>query len=142
MIHSKEIRPQAGFGDLEFNSSIDYTVQKLGQPDHIEVLETMDDESSMAYIFDNQNLIAFFEGSDSLLLTILETKDPQVTLYGKKIFEMDESAIRKLMKLNGFEELDTEMLTWGGQRLSFEDANMDFYFEDDKLTAINWGYHF
>ena len=96
----------------------------------------------MAYIFDNQNLIAFFEGSDSLLLTILETKDPQVTLYGKKIFEMDESAIRKLMKLNGFEELDTEMLTWGGQRLSFEDANMDFYFEDDKLTAINWGYHF
>ncbi|MDZ7775093.1 MAG: hypothetical protein U5L09_05495 [Bacteroidales bacterium] len=87
MIHSKEIRPQTGFGDLEFNSSIDYTVQKLGQPDHIEELETMDDESSMAYIFDNQNLIAFFEGSDSLLLTILETKDPEVTLYGKKIFD-------------------------------------------------------
>ncbi|MDZ7775094.1 MAG: hypothetical protein U5L09_05500 [Bacteroidales bacterium] len=46
------------------------------------------------------------------------------------------------MKQNGFEELDTEMLTWGGQRLSFEDANMDFYFEDDKLTAVNWGCHF
>jgi hypothetical protein len=39
----------------------------------------------------------------------------------------------------GFKEIDAENLPWGGKRISFEDANIDFYYEDDKLTAINWG---
>lgn len=139
MIQFKDIKPKAGFGALEFNSSIDYAVNMLGQPDHIEELEGFDDERSMAYIYNNQNLIAFFEGLHSMVLTILETKDPEVTLFGQKVFDMEESAIHELMKANGYVEKDIEETSWGGRRVSYEDADMDFYFGEVKLNAINWG---
>ncbi|MGM0565781.1 MAG: hypothetical protein ACQESX_03380 [Bacteroidota bacterium] len=139
MSHDLEILPQKGLGNIVFNNSIDVTVQKLGQPDHIEEIDGLDDENSMAYFYDKYHLIAFFEGLDNMVLTILETKDPNITLFGEKVFDLDENEIHKLMKDHGYEEIDTEMVTWGGKRISFEEANMDFYFENDKLTAINWG---
>ena len=139
MAYDLEIFPQKGLGDIVFHSSIDYTVQKLGQPDHIEEIDGLDDENSMAYFYDKYHLIAFFEGFDNKVLSILETKDPNIILFGEKVFDMDEIGIDKLMKEHGYEEIATEILTWGGKRISFEEANMDFYFENDKLTAINWG---
>lgn len=139
MTHNLAILPQKGLGDILFNSSIDRTVQTLGKPDHIEEIDGLDDENSMAYFYHKHHLIAFFEGFDKMVLTILETKNPDVTLFGKKVFNLDEIGIHQLMKAHGYEEIDTELLTWGGKRISFEQANMDFYFENDKLTAINWG---
>lgn len=139
MITDKEIKISKGLDGLQFGKSIDYTVQQLGQPDHIEELEGMDEENSIAYIYDDLHLILFFEGIYDRFLTIIETKDPETTLFGQKVFEMDEIAIHKLMKDNQYEELDTEVLTWGGKRVSFEDANIDFYFEDNQLSAVNWG---
>jgi hypothetical protein len=73
------------------------------------------------------------------VLTILEIKDPAAVLFDRKVFEMDEFQIQDLMINQGFKEIDAENLPWGGKRISFEDANIDFYYEDDKLTAINWG---
>ena len=139
MAQNLEILPQRGLGDILFNKSIDRTVQKLGQPDHIEEIDGLDDENSMAYFYDKYHLIAFFEGFDNMVLSILETKNPDVTLFGEKVFDMDEIGIHKMMKDHGYEEIDSEILTWGGKRISFEEANMDFYFENSKLTAINWG---
>lgn len=139
MITDKEIKINKGLDGLQFGKSIDFTVQKLGQPDHIEELEGMDEENSIAYIYDEMHLIVFFEGINDRFLTIIETKDPESTLFGQKIFEMDEVEVHQLMKENNFEELETEVLTWGGKRVSFEDANIDFYFEDNKLSAVNWG---
>lgn len=139
MAHNFEILPKKGFRDILFNSTIDTIVQKLGQPDHIEEIDGLDDENSMAYFYNKYHLIAFFEGFDTMVLTIMETKNPDTTLFGEKVFNMDEIEIYKLMKDQGYEEIDSEILTWGGKRISFEEANMDFYFEDNKLTAINWG---
>jgi len=139
MAQNLEILPQRGLGDILFSKSIDRTVQKLGQPDHIEEIDGLDDENSMAYFYDKYHLIAFFEGFDNMVLSILETKNPDVTLFGEKVFDMDEIGIHKMMKDHGYEEIDSEILTWGGKRISFEEANMDFYFENSKLTAINWG---
>lgn len=136
---TNEIKIRQGYGPLFFGSSIDFAVNILGNPDHIEELEGFDEDTSMAYMYDSNNLIAFFEGIDNKILTILEIKDPDSTLYGKKVFKMNEIEIHQLMKDKGFQELETEMLTWGGKRITFEDANVDFYFEDDRLTSINWG---
>lgn len=139
MAISKEIILKKGIGELSFGSTIDYTVHELGQPNHIEELEGLDDGNSMAYVYDDLHMITFFEGMDSKQLSIIESKDKEICLFGKQIFNMDEIEVHQLMKNNGFEEIDTEILTWGGKRVSFEDANIDFYFEDDKLNAVTWG---
>lgn len=136
---TNEIKIRQGYGSLFFGSSIDYAVNVLGIPDHIEELEGLDDDTSMAYMYDGNHLIAFFEGIDNKILTILETKDPDSTLYGEKVFKMNEIEIHSLMKDKGFHELETEMLTWGGKRMTFEDANVDFYFENEQLSSVNWG---
>lgn len=134
-----EIKIKQGYGSLFFGSSIDFAVNILGIPNQIEELEGLEDDTSMAYMYDDSHLIAFFEGIDNKILTILETKDPDSTLYGEKVFKLNEIEINRLMKDKGFHELETEMLTWGGKRITFEDANIDFYFENDKLTSVNWG---
>lgn len=134
-----EIKIKQGYGSLFFGSSIDFAVNILGIPNQIEELEGLEDDTSMAYMYDDSHLIAFFEGIDNKILTILETKDPDSTLYGEKVFKLNEIEIHRLMKDRGFHELETEMLTWGGKRITFEDANIDFYFENDKLTSVNWG---
>jgi len=136
---TNEIKIRQGYGSLFFGSTIDFAVNILGNPDQIEELEGFEDDTSMAYMYGGSSLIAFFEGIDNKILTILETKDPDSTLYGEKVFKMDELEIHRLMKDKGFHELETEMLTWGGKRITFEDANIDFYFEDDKLASVNWG---
>jgi len=136
---TNEIKIRQGYGSLHFGSSIDFAVNVLGTPDHIEELEGLGDDVSMAYMYDDNHLVAFFEGIDSKVLTILETRDPDSILFGRQVFKMDEIEIHQMMKEKGFQELETEMLTWGGKRISFEDANVDFYFEDDKLASVNWG---
>lgn len=139
MITDKEIKINKGLDNLQFGKSIDFSVQNLGLPEHIEELEGMDEENSIAYIYDKHSLILFFEGLNDRFLTIIESKDPNTKLFGKKVFELDEVQLHQLMKDNNFKEIDTEILTWGGKRVSFEDANIDFYFEDEKITAVNWG---
>lgn len=136
---TNEIRIKQGYGTLFFGITIDAAVGILGKPDEIEELEGLEDDVSMAYIYENNHLIAFFEGMENKILTILETRDPESTLFGEKIFNKDELQIHELMKNNGFQELDTEILSWGGKRMTFEDANVDFYFENNKLTSVNWG---
>ncbi|MCE3278396.1 MAG: hypothetical protein K0S44_587 [Bacteroidetes bacterium] len=44
-----------------------------------------------------------------------------------------------LFKSQNYTLYETEVHEWGEKRLSFDDANIDFYFERDKLTSINYG---
>ncbi len=136
---TNEIKIRQGYGALRFGSTIDLAVNILGSPDQIEELEGLDDDVSMAYMYDENHLVAFFEGIDNKVLTILETRDPDSRLFGQSVFKMNEIEIHRLMKDKGFQELETEILTWGGKRMTFEDANVDFYFENDKLASVNWG---
>ncbi|MCF8231197.1 MAG: hypothetical protein K9J27_03330 [Bacteroidales bacterium] len=136
---TKEIKIKQGYDSLFFGVSIDHAVNLLGHPNHIEEIEGLQDDTSMAYMYDNAHLVAFFEGSDNKVLTILETRDPEALLFGQEVFKLNEVQIHQLMKDKGFQELETEMLIWEGKRMTFEDANIDFYFENEKLISVNWG---
>ena len=83
--------------------------------------------------------MAFFEGVEKSVLSCMETENENVTLFGKMIFKMNESAITELMKENGYNEIETGVDEDGEKRLSFDDAMADFFFIDDELVAVNWG---
>ena len=59
-------------------------------------------------------------------------------MFGKKVFDLKKADVVKLMKDNGFKELEEETED-GELRVSFEDAMIDFFFTEDKMTAVSWG---
>jgi hypothetical protein len=134
------IRPLVGFGDLNFGISMQEIVEILGQPEDSEVLSDGEDEvETLIWNYWQHGITLFIEGTDNSVLSNCETDNRSATLFDKKVFEMDEKGIIALMKENGFAVYETEMETWGEKRLSFEDAQIDFYFDVDQLVTVNWG---
>ena len=84
-------------------------------------------------------LSVFFEGTEKSVVSCFETDIPESTLYGKKVFEMDEKSVIALMKEKGFEVEEIEEDPSGERRISYDDALIDFFFHDDELIAVNWG---
>ena len=52
---------------------------------------------------------------------------------------MNEKQIIELFKSKGINVFETEVHEWGEKRLTFDDTNIDFYFEKNKLSSINYG---
>lgn len=143
---SLEIKPLTGFGDLEFGCSPEALIAYLGEPEEKEEMEDEEMGDSLIYHYDEKGISAFFEIFDEAVLTTFESDNPEVTLFGKKVFALNEKEIIKLMKQNGFTDTESEVLDdedyQNEKRVSFDEALMDFYFEGDILTAISWGAYF
>ncbi|MFP4469115.1 MAG: hypothetical protein ACLFPE_00435 [Bacteroidales bacterium] len=141
-----EIKPLEGLGELEFGMTPEEVFEYLGKPDEDETFEDDEMGDTQVYHFWERSVSAFFENTEEPGLSNLETDNPDVTLFGKHIFAMKEADIIKLMKDNGYEDIDTEMMEdedlENEKRVSFDDAFIDFFFEDEVLTAVSWGTFF
>ncbi|MBR5911452.1 MAG: hypothetical protein IKZ55_05675 [Bacteroidales bacterium] len=134
------IEPLKGYGEIPFGMTLDDTVKLLNMPDFYEELSDMEETGnrSVFYQYDNLATNIYFEGITKSVVACFETENQEATLYGKKVFDLTKEEIVKLMKANGFKELEEE-LEEGELRVSFEDALVDFFFEGDKMTAVSWG---
>lgn len=134
------VRPLAGFGELNFGTGMPQIIEILGPPDETETLNDGEDEvETLIMHYWNSGITLFIEGPENSVLSNCETENPTSVLFDKQVFELDEPGIIALMNENGFDEFETEMEEWGEKRLSFDDAQIDFYFDEGKLVTINWG---
>jgi hypothetical protein len=140
---SFEIKPLEGFGALEFGSTPKQIVAQLGEPDDKEEIKDEDMGDSMIYHYDDLELSLFFEVDEEPVLTQFESENRGITLFGKKLFVLNEAEIIKLMNDHDYEDIDSEMMEdeeyENEKRVSFDDALIDFYFSEGELTAISWG---
>ncbi|NVO03629.1 MAG: hypothetical protein HXX09_13110 [Bacteroidetes bacterium] len=134
-----EIKPNIGFGDITFGATQDEIIKVVGKPEETEKLTEDEDFYAIACNYWDKGFTLFFDGDDNSVFSCVETDNAGATLFGKQIFKLKEKAIIELMQKNGFNDLDTELETWGEKRVSFEDALIDFYFDHDKLVSVNWG---
>ena len=138
-----EIKLLEGFDDLEFGATSEDVVNYLGNPDEVEELEEGEEEfKTLIWSYNEAGFTLFFDGEDPKLFSCIETDNRDITLFGKKIFEMKSQEIIDLMLANGFEEMDEDEEEWGEKRVSFDEALIDFYFESDELVTVNWGVFF
>jgi hypothetical protein len=130
-----------GLDDLKFGDLPDNVEKLLGKPTEIENLgdEADEDLDTILWNYDKEGLSVFFEGKNNHVLSCFETDNRDVTLFGKKLFEMNEEEIIKLMNNEGLTQIDSEVEEWGEKRVSFDEALIDFYFQDGKLVTVNWG---
>ena len=140
MSNKLEIRPLVGFGELKFGADQSDVENYLGEPQEIEDLPGEVDESDAeVWNYWNEGHTVFFEKDMENKCTCFETDNEEAILFGKNIFDLNEKQIIELMETNGYREIDTEDEEWGERRVSYSDAVMDFYFEDDNLISVSWG---
>lgn len=140
MSNNLEIKPLIGFGDLKFGAEQSVVENYFGEPQEIEDLPGEADESDAeVWNYWDDGHTVFFDNDLKNKCTCFETDNDEATLFGKTVFDMGEKEVVELMKYKGYKDLDIEDEEWGERRVSFSDAVVDFYFEDNKLVSVSWG---
>ena len=134
------IEPLKGYGEIPFGMTLDEAVKMLGMPNFYEELNDMEETEnrSIYYEYDDLQTNIYFEGITKSVVACFETENENATLYGKKVFDLDQKAVIEMMKAKGYKELEQETED-GEQRISFEDALIDFFFDGKGMTAVSWG---
>lgn len=134
------IEPMKGFGEIPFGMPLDDAVKKLGSPNYYEEVSDMEETGnrSIYYEYDDIATNIYFEGITKSVAACFETENEDSVLYGTKVFELNCAEVIELMHENGFKELEEEDED-GEHRISFEDAMIDFFFDDNTLIAVSWG---
>ena len=140
MMKDFTIEPLKGYGEIPFGMTLDEAVKTLGMPDFYEELSDMEETGnrSIFYEYDELETNIYFEGVTKSVVACFETENAEATLYGKPVFDLTKEEIIDLMKKQGFKELEEETED-EELRVSFEDAMVDFFFDEDELTAVSWG---
>jgi len=133
-----EIKPKQGLGELRFGEIPENVAKLIGEPGSVEEITTDDDLKTTILTFEN-GITIFLEGLVEPVVSNFDIDNHESTLFGKKVFEMQEKAIIELMASNGYTVIEKEEEEWGETRLTFEDALLDFYFEDGNVVAVSWG---
>jgi len=132
-----EIKLKNGIGNILFGMPVEDVVKLIGEPDEVENFENaLEAPTTLLHYGDSLRL--FFE-DESPTLQCIDISDDSATLFGHKIFDMDEREIVRLMVDNGFYEQDADEEAWGERRISFGEGNVDFFFDNGDLSAIVYG---
>ena len=134
------IEPLKGYGEIPFGMTLDEAAKILGMPDFYEELSDMEETGNRSIYYEYEELETniYFEGVTKSVVACFETENMEATLYGEPIFDLTKEEIIDLMKKHGFKELEEEKED-EEQRVSFEDAMIDFFFFLDGLAAVSWG---
>jgi hypothetical protein len=140
MDFTPQINLLKGFCTLNFGvSSVDAELV-FGKPEEMQVLEDPILETSCTvYHYWDSGFSLFFDNKNAMKFGSVEVDNKDTLLFGKKLFFLNEKQLTDLMKEHKYELSDTERQEWGEKRLSFDEAGLDCYFENGKLTSINFG---
>lgn len=129
-----DIKIKQGIGEITFDMPVERVVEILGQPTQVETMDNATDETTTVLRYEDA-LTLFFEGENPML-SCIDITDEDATLFGKEVFDFGEKDIVKLMVENNYHEQDVDNEDWGERRITFNEGNIDFYFEDDELMSV------
>ncbi|HEY0030795.1 MAG TPA: hypothetical protein VGC65_08565 [Bacteroidia bacterium] len=134
-----EIKPAIGLSNLPFGASMPEAERMFGKAEEAELLDDIEEYQSTVWHYWENGFSLFFDESEQQVFCCVEIDNSNVLLWGQKIFDLNEKQIIELFNGKGIKEFETELHEWGERRLSFDEANIDFYFEKNKLSSINYG---
>ena len=127
-----------GIGNIEFGMPVEEIVKLLGMADEVENIDNAADESTTVLRYNNDGMTLFCEGENPELACV-DVSNEDCTLFGEKVFDLDERALVALMVKNDFTEQDVDEEDWGERRVTFIEGNIDFYFDKGELVSIILG---
>jgi hypothetical protein len=140
MNEAPEIKLLFGFSSLSFGASKETAQIVFGEPQEIQVLnDDILSNNTLVYHYWDQGFSLFFDMNRNNAFSSVEIDNKDTMLFDLKLFSLKEKEIIELMKQNGYQLSDTEIHQWGEKRISFDDAVMDCYFENNRLVSVNFG---
>lgn len=134
-----DIKPGKGLCSLPFGASMKEAKQFFGKPDDTELLDEIENCCAIVWHYWDIGVALFFDENDEQRFNSVEIENKDTLLWGHPVFTFTEKRIIELFKGNGVLLYETELQEWGEKRLSFDNENIDFYFEKNKLTSVNYG---
>jgi hypothetical protein len=134
-----EIELGTGIGNIRFGFTMDQVRDIMGEPEEIEESDEDDEFEHKAWNYWDQGYSFFFDREDDYRLSCIQTENPDVILFGQKVFDLPADQVKELVRKNGLTDFETEKLETGETRLSYEREMIDLYLEDNRLLAINFG---
>ncbi|MBL7934862.1 MAG: hypothetical protein JNM51_03535 [Bacteroidia bacterium] len=140
MDFTPQINLLKGFCTLNFGVSAVDAELVFGKPEEIQVLDdTILETSCTVYHYWDSGFSLFFDNKNAMKFGSVEVDNHDTLLFGKKIFSLSEQQLIDLMKEHNYTLTDTEKQDWGEKRLSFDEAGLDCYFENGKMSSVNFG---
>ena len=144
-LHSKQtiimdmkILVKQGVGDIRFEMPVEEVVALLGIADEVETIDNAADEPTTVLRYNELGLTLFFEGNNPELACI-DICNEESEMLGAMVFDLEERALVELKVKNGSCEQDVDEEDWGERRVSFPEANADFFFDEGELVSITLG---
>lgn len=129
-----------GFSNFNFGQTVAEAELLFGKAEEVQVLDDDILETSCTVLhYWDRGFSLFFDNKNFKKFSSVEVDNANTLLFGEKIFSLKEQQVIDLMKKNNFVLTDSENQEWGEKRLSFDEAGLDCYFENGKLSSINFG---
>ena len=132
------IKIKEGIGNLVFGMPVEDVVKLMVTADEVENIDNAADESTTVLRYNEDGLTLFCEGENPTLACI-DIANEDSTLFGEKVFDMNEREVVALMVKNDLTEQDVDEEDWGERRVTFNEGNIDFYFDNGELVSIILG---
>jgi hypothetical protein len=135
-----QLFPLKGFNDLPFGCTPKEFIAVFGKPDETEELnDEIFNDHAIVYHYWDMGFSAFFTKNPHEIFTSIEIDSEHAILFGQRVFQMTEKELVDLFKQHSFVLSESEKHDWGEKRLSFDDAGVDLYFANGRLSSINYG---
>lgn len=132
-----------GLVDIHFGCTPEVVRAIFGEPGDVEELENAIDGNveSIVWNYPDNGLNFFFDAANGEpTLSTIESDNLETVLFNSRIFNITRDNLISLMTENGYKDLDEDDETWGEHRVTFDDAQIDFYFADQELTLVSWSH--
>ena len=134
-----EIKPGIGISTLLFGASMAEAESVFGKTEEIQLIDEIEEFQTTVWHYWTKGISLFFDDKNNQQFNSVEIDNRESKLWGQKIFSLKEKQIIELLTSKGILKYETEQQDWGEKRLSFDEANIDFYFEKNQLICINYG---
>ncbi|MBI3509678.1 MAG: hypothetical protein HY064_03370 [Bacteroidetes bacterium] len=128
------------FGGVPFGASTEVIVSAMGSPEETENLDSGDGTLAPVWHYWSRGFSLFFDNEDGTRFCCVEADNSVILkMLDTHVFKLNEDELRRLMKKYGFTQIEEELHEWGEKRLTFDEANVDYYFEKGIMVSINFG---
>ncbi len=137
LIMKYSITINQGLDDITFGTSMFDVTKLIGEPTDKQVLSEDPSYDTIMCQYHDLGFSLFYENINTPVLTTIEVYNEEAHLWGEKIFNLEPNQIVTLFEKNGFKKSEQEDHTWGEHRITFEEANVDLYFENKQLASFS-----
>src|SRR6188508_1790136 len=132
-MQENEIKLGQGLGAIKFGLTMDEVEAIMGKPEEVETSEEDEEFEYEVWNYWEEGYSFYFDEDDDYCLGLIETANEEVTLFGKKIFQMKQSEVEALLKTNGLSNPEKDTLETGEKHVTYEKEMLDMYFDKDAL---------